>query len=263
MSMCSILLLYLCFCFMEENTKNVFIGILVVLFVAFLVGLFVWGMTRLSLNKQINHLSQEKSKYETLAKDKEQEKETAVQKTIEQYKALLNTFKKDNESVKIGCQTYSSIEDIKKNIDSNTSEKVFTDKRISDQLSAVSSATWCQFIESSVSSDSLSAFVMNGNFGKENNIVGFVTKSGEVIIDKQYNQPTGDVGLCGISGFMDGNLMYQCAGGDGPGGFSSWYILRKDTQKSVLLKACTYQAGTEDGKVEQTKCEKNTLNLAQ
>lgn len=242
---------------MQENTKNVFVGLLVVIFVAFLVGLFVWGMTRFSLGKQINHLSQEKTKFETLVQDKEKEKETAIQKTVDQYKAILSKFE---EKPKMGCETASSIDDIKKRVGEDVLDRILLDSRVSGYKDAISSVTWCRLPASSISLDLFHAFVLSGDFGKENNIIGYITKEGSIMLDKQYSQPMGDIGVCGVSGFIDGNLMYQCAGGDGPGGFSSWYVLKKDAQKSVLIKSCTYMAGEE---VNQTTCDKNLLNLAQ
>ncbi|MCX6739980.1 MAG: hypothetical protein NTZ49_01995 [Candidatus Parcubacteria bacterium] len=103
------------------------------------------------------------------------------------------------------------------------------------------------------------AFIMYGDFGKENNIVGFFTQDSATgenkwLFDKQYDLGMGDIGVCHIDGFIERNLVYSCGGGDGPGGFNTVYVLDRKTGTSKIIKKCDYYE-------DKATCSTNFLKL--
>jgi uncharacterized protein YceK len=104
------------------------------------------------------------------------------------------------------------------------------------------------------------AFLMYGDFGKENNLIGLImedaaTSELTLVTGKQYNQSSGDLGVCSIDGAIEqSNIIYSCGGGDGPGGWDRVYILNPKTGSSQLIKDCE----SLDGKVT---CKYNPLKL--
>lgn len=84
------------------------------------------------------------------------------------------------------------------------------------------------------------SFVLYGDFGTEeyNNIIGTYDDTNGFITDEQYNEGSGDYGVCKIDGYLSENLVYSCNGGDGPMGRETIYIL-KSTGESTLVKDCT------------------------
>lgn len=101
-------------------------------------------------------------------------------------------------------------------------------------------------------------FVLYGDFGKFNNVIGIYGESGVTVEAHQYNPPMGDIGLCYISGEIEGNLLYSCGGGDGPYGQNTLYILHTDSGKSSIIQHCSID-GT---KSESEECSIDILELS-
>lgn len=103
------------------------------------------------------------------------------------------------------------------------------------------------------------AFIMYGDFGKENNVIGFLTQdfnTGENkwLFDKQYDLGIGDIGVCHLNGVIERNLVYSCGGGDGPGGFNTVYVFDRKTGTSKIIKKCDYYE-------DKATCSINLLKL--
>lgn len=103
------------------------------------------------------------------------------------------------------------------------------------------------------------SFVMYGDYGNNNNLIGFyaldsATGGQKMLIDFQYNQGVGDIGVCQVNGFIERNLVYSCGGGDGPGGFNTVYMLERATGKSKIIKKCEYLE-------DKMTCAVNLLNI--
>jgi hypothetical protein len=102
------------------------------------------------------------------------------------------------------------------------------------------------------------AFVLYAELPDYNNLIGFFTEdlaTGEekLLLAKQKNPPMGDIGVCRLTGLIEGNLIYNCGGGDGPGGFNTVYLLDRVTGKSKIIKKCEFFE-------DKTTCEINLLN---
>ncbi len=103
--------------------------------------------------------------------------------------------------------------------------------------------------------DSLS-FVMYGNYGEYNNVIGRY-ESGSLVTNYQYNRGMGDIGVCSIVGEFNG-LFYICGGGDGPASFYKLY--RMDTEgKTTTIEDCEYSSENSD--VSVGTCTTDLLNV--
>lgn len=249
---------------MEQNQKNVLTGLVIVLVIAGFVGFFVWGMTHLTLGKKIGQLYQEKMTFQEMLKNKDKEKEEALEKTIAQFKSVIQA--KDQEgSKRVESCVEGSLEKVRSQADIEMFNNALAHKDIKNYQESIEYVKWCDFSDLSLSLFEPAAFIFVGNFGgPERHIVGFVSREDNdfsVILSKISNS-TFEIAACGITGFVDGNLIYQCYGDPNPGrgAHSEAYILHKDSGKSVLIKSCDY-IYDEAGKRTNITCDKNSLNL--
>ena len=102
--------------------------------------------------------------------------------------------------------------------------------------------------------DDQTAFVLYGDFGENNNAIGLLTNEGMVSV-YENNAGGGDIGLCRIFGYL-GGLLYECAGGDGPGGHYKRSVLLPSGENKVL-QDCTYSSENSDETV--TTCQSDSL----
>lgn len=95
---------------------------------------------------------------------------------------------------------------------------------------------------------------------KANNIIGTVSVWPRKAFRKieKFVPSSGDIGLCRITGSIEMNPIYECGGGDGPGGFNAAYILNRKTGKETTLKDCVYGGDVES---YTANCKNNGLNL--
>ncbi|MFA6529194.1 MAG: hypothetical protein WCT46_06705, partial [Candidatus Gracilibacteria bacterium] len=94
-----------------------------------------------------------------------------------------------------------------------------------------------------------------------NNIIGTYDNQKNFVTDEQYNNGSGDIGFCNIDGYLGGDLVYSCNGGDGPGGWQTVYVL-KSTGESTLVKDCVFNTvySDETGEHEaSTECSVDLL----
>lgn len=94
--------------------------------------------------------------------------------------------------------------------------------------------------------NSFLSFVMYGDYGEFNNIIGTFTADRGMIADKKFNSGMGDIGVCRITGSIGNGIGYVCGGGDGPGGHYSIYLLNPTNGKSTLIKKCTFFSEEKD-----------------
>ncbi len=244
----------------KNNNGNPILGLIIVLVIAGLVGVAVWGITHMTLGRKISSLYKEKMTVEELLKNKDKEKDEALEKTVMQYKSIIEEKERDAGSKKNGlCMTGQSFADIEKIVDKKFIDLLLAEKEIGDNQAKIEYIEWCNFREDTVRREP-QTFVLGGNFGKENNIIGLIVESDEgssIVFDQQFNAD----GVCGTTGFIDGNLIYAC-GATVADSASQVYILHKESGKSTLLKSCEYRL---DKKTEKSTavCSKNILNLAE
>lgn len=100
--------------------------------------------------------------------------------------------------------------------------------------------------------DSIPFTISLGEGGKH--IIGLYRKD-KIITDENKPSPNG---VCQITGFLEGNIIYSCGGGDGPCYENRIYVLNKNTGERTLLKDCG-GCGAENG--NPYHCNKNILNL--
>lgn len=102
-------------------------------------------------------------------------------------------------------------------------------------------------------------FMLYKNDPTFNNRLGIFSDN-TLVMDQQYNPSSGDMGTCNLSGVLEGNLIYSCGGGDGPGGWNKVYVLNKSTGKSLLIKDCTFFSPGDD-LPNENRCTTNPLGL--
>jgi hypothetical protein len=90
--------------------------------------------------------------------------------------------------------------------------------------------------------DDFIAFVSFGDYSADNNnTIGFYdVREDKLSTIELYNRGSGDIGLCEINGLITDGLLVSCAGGDGPGGYSTEYIWNVEKQKVTVIKDCEY-----------------------
>lgn len=102
--------------------------------------------------------------------------------------------------------------------------------------------------------DDQTAFILYGEFGEFNNAIGLLTDEG-LVTTYENNRGGGDIGLCQISGYLDG-LLYECGGGDGPGGHYKRSVLIPSGE-AIVLQDCTYSSENSDETI--TTCQSDSL----
>lgn len=242
---------------MEQNQKNVLTGLVIVLVIAGLVGFSVWGMTHLTLGKKIGQLYQEKNTFEEMLKNKDKEKEEALEKTIAQFKSVIQAKDQENGKGMGGC-VEGSLDSVRSQIDMAVLNNVLAKKDIKEHQEKITHAIWCDFKFDSF------AFVFSGDFGKEDTLVGFVANRGNrVVVTSVPHGGDDPFSGCHVTGFIDGNLIYECEYGPDGGelSFSDVYVLHKDSGKNSLVKSCEYTTNIETHE-KSVSCGENTLNLA-